>query len=244
MITDKSLKLGIPSKGRLKKLVLEWFSESGIEIFIDNGGRGYNGSIPNISEFSVIFLSANDIPQEIKKGSLHLGITGQDLVQEKVPFWQKHIFELKKLNFGHADLVLAVPEFWIDVNNLEDFDDIAVLFRKKNGFPLRIATKYHNLVWSFLRENGIVDYSLIDSQGATEGSIRNLFSEAIADISSTGATLKANNLKVITEQPILQSQCVLFGSKNSLWRNQNIESFKKFCDKIKINNKSFVDIIS
>ena len=142
MINDRNLKIGIPSKGRLKKSVLEWFSNYGIEIFIDNGGRGYNGIVSNISSFSVILLSANDIPLEMKKGSLHLGITGQDLVQEKVPLWKKNIFELKKLDFGYADLVLAVPEFWVDVNNLEDFDDVAVLFRKKNGFPLRIATKY------------------------------------------------------------------------------------------------------
>ncbi len=231
---NEKLKLGIPSKGRLKKLTLEWFSNVGIEILTGEDERGYYATVSGMSEISIIFLSANDIPKEIYKGTLHLGITGQDLVREKIPSWYHNLFEVKKLQFGHANLVLAVPEFWIDVNDLEDFDDVAGLFRKKHGFPIRIATKYHNLVWSFMREKGIVDYSLIDSQGATEGSIRNLYSEAIADISSTGETLKANNLKIITHQPILESQSVLFASKNSYWGKKNKKVLKFLCEKINI----------
>ncbi len=236
---NEKLKLGIPSKGRLKKLTLEWFSNVGIEILTGEDERGYYATVSGISGLSIIFLSANDIPKEIYKGTLHLGITGQDLVREKVPLWNQSVMEVKKLQFGFANLVLAVPEFWIDVNDLEDFDDVAGLFRKKHGFPIRIATKYHNLVWSFMREKGIVDYSLIDSQGATEGSVRNLYSEAIADISSTGETLKANNLKIITQKPILESQSVLFASKNSNWGKNNKEVFKFLCKKLNIEYFNF-----
>ena len=236
---NEKLKLGIPSKGRLKKQILEWFSNVGIQILTGEDERGYYATVSGFSEISIIFLSANDIPKEIYKGSLHLGITGQDLVREKIPLWHQNTLEIKKLGFGYANLVLAVPEFWVDVNDLEDFDDVAGLFRKKHGFPLRIATKYHNLVWSFMREKGIGDYSLIDSQGATEGSVRNLYSEAIADISSTGETLKANNLKIITKNPILKSQSVLFLSKNSFWSKKNKEVFKLLCENINIDYCNF-----
>ena len=119
----------------------------------------------------------------MSKGVLDLGVTGQDLIEEKIPEWDNYVKELIKLGIGHADLVIAVPEFWVDVSNLEDLDEVAKIFRNKIGFRLRIATKYHNLARKYLKKFGMTDYMLIDSQGATEGLIKNEAAEVVIEIS-------------------------------------------------------------
>jgi len=158
-------------------------------------------------------LSAGEIPRELAAGRIHLGVTGTDLVREKLGGWQSQVAELAELGFGHADLILAVPQAWVDVSNLDDLDAAAAAFRLTHGFRLRIATKYHRLVREFLRDNGVADYQLVDSQGATEGTVKNETAEAIADITSTGDTLRANHLKVLDDGLMLQSQATLFRSR-------------------------------
>lgn len=168
-------------------------------------------------DIELVLLSAGEIPKELAAGRIHLGVTGQDLVHEKIPGWQQKIVELTPMGFGHADLVLAVPSSWLDVENIDDFDAVAAAFRAKHGFRLRIATKYHNLVREFLRGHGVADYQLIDSQGATEGTVKNLTAEAVADITSSGDTLRANHLKILPDGLILKSQATLFKSKRADW---------------------------
>jgi len=128
---------------------------------------------------------------------------------------------LGELGFGHADLVLAVPAGWVDVDVMDDLDAVAAAFRKKHGFRMRIATKYHRLVREFLTGHGVADYQLVDSQGATEGTVKNLTAEAIADITSTGETLRANHLKVLSDGLILKSQATLFASQSADWSGDN-----------------------
>ena len=211
------LKLGIPSKGRLMDLTINWFGRQGIHIETSSGSREYSAKILGNSNIQVMLISASEIPHELAMGRIDLGVTGQDLVREKIPMWDEVLFELKLLNFGKANLVLAVPNFWVDVDSIDDFDAAAINFRRKNGFRLRIATKYHNLMWSYLRKMGVADYQFVDSQGATEGTIKNNSADAIADISSSGKTLKANHLKVIGDKPVLSSQATLFLSYASKW---------------------------
>lgn len=211
------LKLGLPSKGRLQELTIDWFAERGITIERTGSGREYAGRVVGFDDIELVLLSAGEIPKELAAGRIHVGVTGQDLVHEKIPGWQQKIVELTPMGFGHADLVLAVPSSWLDVENIDDFDAVAAAFRAKHGFRLRIATKYHNLVREFLRGHGVADYQLIDSQGATEGTVKNLTAEAVADITSSGDTLRANHLKILPDGLILKSQATLFKSKRADW---------------------------
>ncbi len=208
-----SVKLGVPSKGRLMEKTFDWFGQRGVKLGRAGSEREYAGFVQGIENVELVLLSAGEIPRELAAGRIHLGVTGTDLVREKLGGWQSQVAELAELGFGHADLILAVPQAWVDVSNLDDLDAAAAAFRLTHGFRLRIATKYHRLVREFLRDNGVADYQLVDSQGATEGTVKNETAEAIADITSTGDTLRANHLKVLDDGLMLQSQATLFRSR-------------------------------
>ncbi len=204
-----SLKLGVPSKGRLMDKTVEWFARHGIALGRSGSDREYAGYVKGIDGVELVLLSAGEIPRELAAGRIHLGVTGTDLIREKLGQWEQQVEELAPLGFGQADLVIAVPHAWVDVNTLDDLDAAAAAFRLRHGFRLRIATKYHRLVREFLREAGVADYQLVDSQGATEGTIKNETAEAIADITSSGDTLRANHLKILEDGLILKSQATL-----------------------------------
>jgi ATP phosphoribosyltransferase len=210
-----SLKLGVPSKGRLMEKTFDWFGARGVTLGRSGSDREYAGFVEGVDNVELILLSAGEIPRELAAGRIHLGVTGTDLVREKLGQWDGQVRELAELGFGHADLVLAVPGAWVDVNTLDDLDAAAAAFRQAHGFRLRVATKYHRLVRDFLRDNGVADYQLVDSQGATEGTVKNETAEAIADITSTGDTLRANHLKILEDGMILRSQATLFKSRKA-----------------------------
>jgi len=212
-----SVKLGVPSKGRLMEKTFDWFAARGITLRRAGSERDYAAEVAGIDGLELVLLSAGEIPREMAAGRLHLGVTGIDLVQETLAAWDQRVKELAQLGFGHADLILAVPQAWIDVDTVDDLDAAAAAFRAAHGFRLRIATKYHRLVREYLREAGVADYQLVDSQGATEGTIRNETAEAIADITSTGETLRANGLKILSGGPILASQATLYKSRAAQW---------------------------
>jgi ATP phosphoribosyltransferase len=192
---------------------VEWFARHGIELGRSGSEREYAGYVRGIEGVELVLLSAGEIPRELAAGRIHLGVTGTDLVREKLGQWDQQVEELAELGFGQADLVIAVPACWVDVASLDDLDAVAAAFRARHGFRLRIATKYHRLVRDFLRENGVADYQLVDSQGATEGTIKNETAEAIADITSSGDTLRANHLKVLDDGLILRSQATLYRAR-------------------------------
>ncbi|EEX09698.1 ATP phosphoribosyltransferase [Ruegeria lacuscaerulensis ITI-1157] len=208
-----TLKLGVPSKGRLMEKTFAWFARHGIELSRAGSDREYAGKVDGIEDVSLILLSAGEIPRELAAGRIHLGVTGTDLVHEKLPRWEQQVEEIAPLGFGQADLVIAVPACWVDVETLDDLDAAAAAFRATHGHRLRIATKYHRLVREFLTDSGVADYTLVDSQGATEGTVMNETAEAIADITSTGETLRANHLKILSDGLILQSQATLWRSR-------------------------------
>jgi len=208
-----TIKLGVPSKGRLMEKTFEWFAARGITLQRTGSEREYAVAVEGIEGVSLILLSAGEIPRELAAGRIHLGVTGTDLVQEKLALWDQLVAPVEELAFGHADLIIAVPQAWIDVDTLDDLDAAASAFRDKHGFRLRIATKYHRLVREFLRSTGVADYALVDSQGATEGTIKNETAEAIADITSSGETLRANHLKILSDGLILRSQATLWRSR-------------------------------
>jgi ATP phosphoribosyltransferase len=212
-----SLKIGVPSKGRLMEKTFDWFGARGVTMRQTGAEREYSGAVDGIDGVELVMLSAGEIPRELSAGRINLGVTGSDLVRDKLADWNTQVAELAPLGFGHADLIIAVPSAWIDVDSLDDLDAAAAAFRARHGFRLRIATKYHRLVRDFLTENDIADYQLVDSQGATEGTVKNLTAEAIADITSTGETLRANHLKILGDSVVHRSQATLFLARRADW---------------------------
>ncbi len=223
-----TLKLGVPSKGRLMEKTFDWFGQHDIILSRTGSDREYAGAVEGIEGVSLVLLSAGEIPRELAAGRIHFGVTGTDLVQEKLPLWEQQVDPVHELGFGLADLVIAVPKAWIDVDTLDDLDAVASAFRQAHGFRLRIATKYHRLVREYLRTGGVADYALVDSQGATEGTVANETAEAIADITSSGETLRANHLKVLSDGPILKSQATLWRSRVAELQDKDRSISKRF----------------
>lgn len=211
------LKLGVPSKGRLMEKTFDWFGARGVTMTRTGADREYAGAVTGVDGVELVLLSAAEIPRELATGRIHMGVTGMDLVQETLPEWEDRVAEVAQLGFGHADLIIAVPCAWVDVETLDDLDATAAAFRRTHGHRLRIATKYHRLVRDYLRDHGVADYALVDSQGATEGTVKNLTAEAIADITSTGETLRANHLKVLDAPTILKSEATLYAARRADW---------------------------
>ena len=206
-------KLGVPSKGRLMKETFAWFSARGVRLSKSGSDREYVGRVDGMAGVELVLLSAGEIPRELAAGRLDMGVTGTDLVHEKLANWTNVVAPMAEMGFGFADLIIAVPACWRDVTCLHDLDAVAARFRAQHGFRLRIATKYHRLVRQFMTAQGVADYQLVDSQGATEGAVKNVTAEAIADITSTGATIKANHLQILEDGLVLKSQATLWHSK-------------------------------
>ncbi len=227
-----TIKLAVPSKGRLMEKTFEWFGARGVQLRRAGSEREYAGAVEGVDGLELVLLSAGEIPRELAAGRVHLGVTGSDLVREKLARWDAQVEELAGMGFGRADLVLAVPAAWVDVNILDDLDAVAAQFRANHGFRLRIATKYHRLVRDFLRARGVADYQLVDSQGATEGTVRNETAEAIADITSTGETLRANHLKVLEDGLIHSSQATLFASRQANLSAEGHDQLRALVEKL------------
>jgi len=211
-----TLRLGLPSKGRLMEKSFDWFGERGLALSRTGAKREY-AAAADADGVEIVLLSATEVPRELASGRIHLGVTGSDLVREGLADWETDAEELAAMGFGFADLVIAVPRAWVDVDTLDDLDAAAAAFRSGHGFRLRIATKYHRLMREFLREAGVADYQLVDSQGATEGTVKNLTAEAVADITSTGETLRANHLKILADGLIHRSQATLYRARGADW---------------------------
>ena len=221
------LKLGVPSKGRLMEKTFQWFGNRGVTLRKSGSDREYAGAVDGIDGVELVLLSAGEIPRELAAGRIQMGVTGSDLVREKLVNWENVVREVAALGFGGADLIIAVPQAWVDVDTLDDLDAAAAAFRATHGHRLRIATKYHRLVREFLKQAGVADYALVDSQGATEGTVKNETAEAIADITSTGETLRANGLKILSDGMIHASQATLFRTSRRDWTMQQRATWKR-----------------
>lgn len=211
------IRIGVPSKGRLMQDCFDWFGARGVVMRRAGADREYSGAIDGVEGVALVLLSAGEIPRELAAGRIHLGVTGSDLVCEELGTGAAEVVELARLGFGHADLIIAVPNVWVDVDTVDDLDAAAAAFRAAHGHRLRIATKYHRLVREFLQTQGVADYQLVDSQGATEGTVKNGTAEAIADITSSGETLRANHLRILSDGLIHSSEAVLWASRVADW---------------------------
>ena len=209
------IKIGLPSKGRLKDESLAFLKSKKLEVANLFGERNYFFSIKNNKEIDGIFLHAREIIERINDGTLDIGISGLDLLKELPEAYLENVKIFKKLNFGFADLVVAVPKDWVDVQNMADLEEVSFEFREKYGRRMRVATKYPNLTESFFLSKGISQYRVVPSLGATESYPFTGSSELITDITSTGSTLKANNLRIINDGIILKSSACIFVSKKN-----------------------------
>ncbi len=206
--------LAIPSKGRLKEQALEVLAKAGLAVSLPEDDRKYHARIAGRDDIEVAFLSASEIAGEIGQGAVDLGITGEDLLRENLADWQSRAEIAARLGFGHADVVVAVPDIWLDVDTMADLDDVAADFRQRHGRRLRIATKYWRLTQQFFTaKHGIQVYRIVESLGATEGAPAAGSADIIVDITTTGSTLKANHLKILSDVIVLKSQACLVASK-------------------------------
>jgi ATP phosphoribosyltransferase len=229
MIKD-IINIGIPSKGRLRKDVLNIFKKNKLKLISERGERDLFGSIKNKKNIKVVYLHAREIIQRLGDGSLDLGFSGFDLLKESEINIQNKINVSKKYNFGKATLVVAIPDEWIDVQTIADLEEIAFEFKDKKKKRLRVGTKYPNLTREFLFSKGVTQFKLVDSLGATETYPFTGSAEIITDITSTGETLRANNLRILKDGEILKSEACMMISKSSS-KNKAIQSLARLLSK-------------
>ena len=223
-----TLSIAIPSKGRLKEKAVNRFAEAGFDLKLPTDERSYHGlldGVPGIDGgVDILFLSASEIARELVSGNIHAGITGEDLARETITNADEYLEFVAPLGFGHANVVIAVPEAWLDVRNMADLDDVAAEFRARHGRRLRIATKYWNLTQGFFADHGIAVYRIVESLGATEAAPAAGQADAIVDITSTGSTLRANGLKVLEDGVILASEANFILSSTAVTNSSQRQS--------------------
>ena len=209
------ISIGLPSKGRLRDKTISFFNKSGLKILQSEKERNYFGNIENNSNIKVIFLHAKEIIQRLSDGTLDIGVSGLDLLNESDKNLRDKIVIKRRLDFGNANLVVAVPDDWIDVQTIADLEEVAFDIKSKRNTRLRVATKYPNLTKEFLFSKGVTQFKLVPSLGATEVYPFTGSSEILTDITSTGETLKANNLRILKDGNILKSTAILMSNKKS-----------------------------
>jgi ATP phosphoribosyltransferase len=226
------LVLAVPAKGRLQENAEAFFARSGLALIKPRGARDYRGAIAGLDGVEVAYLSAAEITAQLAAGSVHLGVTGEDLVREMIPDADNKVVLIEGLGFGFATVVVAVPQAWIDVRTMADLDDVGTSFRHTHDRKMRVATKYINLTRDFFSRHGIIDYRIVESSGATEGAPTAGTAELIVDITTTGATLAANGLKVVEDGVILRSQANLVAARGANWGASERETARVILDRV------------
>ena len=229
-MTKNIINIGLPSKGRLKHDTINIFKKNKLNIYSERGERDLFGYIKKIPNIKIIYLHARECIEQLSLGNIDIGFSGYDLFKESEINAQNKILINKRYDYGKANLVLAIPDLWIDVQTLLDLDEVADEFKKKKKGLLRVATKYPNLTRQFLYSKGVTQFQLVQSLGSTEVAPFTGTAEIISDITSTGATLKANNLRILKDGEILKSQACLMISKKSL-NKKRIKSLIKIFSK-------------
>ena len=229
-MTKNIVNIGLPSKGRLKHDTINIFKKKKLNIYSERGERDLFGYIKKIPNIKIIYLHARECIEQLSLGNIDIGFSGYDLFKESEVNVQNKILINKRYDYGKANLVLAIPDLWIDVQTLLDLDEVADEFKKKKKGLLRVATKYPNLTRQFLYSKGVTQFQLVKSLGSTEVAPFTGTAEIISDITSTGATLKANNLRILKDGEILKSQACLMISKKSL-NKKRIKSLIKIFSK-------------
>ena len=226
------LVLAVPAKGRLQENAEAFFGRSGLQLVKPRGARDYRGAVAGLDGIEVAYLSASEITTQLAQGAVHMGVTGEDLIREQIPDADARVVLIEGLGFGFANVVVAVPQAWIDVRTMADIDDVATAFRHHHDRKMRVATKYINLTRDFFARQGVVDYRIVESSGATEGAPAAGTAEMIVDITTTGTTLAANALKIVDDGIILRSQANLVAARTAPWTGEQRETARVILDRI------------
>jgi ATP phosphoribosyltransferase len=226
------LVVAVPAKGRLQENAEAFFLRAGLPLIKPRGARDYRGAVTGLDDVEVAYLSASEITTQLAAGAVHLGVTGEDLVREMIPDADKRVVLIAGLGFGFANVVVAVPQAWIDVRTMADVDDVATAFRHHHDRRMRVATKYINLTRDFFSSHGVIDYRVVESSGATEGAPAAGTAEMIVDITTSGATLAANGLKVVEDGTILRSQANLVAARNAVWGKTERDLARVILDRV------------
>ena len=224
--------IAVPSKGRMQEATDDFFANAGLTMKKPGGARDYRGTIAGFDNVEVAYLSASEIATHLARGAVHLGVTGEDLVRDNIVNADRKVALIEGLGFGYADVVVAVPQAWIDVRTMADLDDVSTEFRIQHNRRMRVATKYINLTRTFFAKHGVVDYRIVESAGATEGAPASGTAELIVDITTTGATLAANGLKVLDDGTILRSQANLVAARDADWSQHALDTARIIFDHI------------
>ncbi len=211
---EARLSLALPSDGDLYEPSLGFLRSCGLAVDRPNARR-YTAGLPNLPGVAVLFQRTADITQKVEEGSAALGITGLDRFLEYRHEGSPVIPIIEDLGFGHCELVLAVPDSWLDVVSMDDLADLAAEFRQQ-GKQLRIATKYPRLVRRYLYSKGINYFSLVQASGSLEAAPIAGYADLIADLTATGTTLRENRLKTLGDGTVQVSQACLIGSRRLL----------------------------
>jgi ATP phosphoribosyltransferase len=219
--------LAIPSKGRLKEQVEAWLADAGLRLEADGGERGYRARIAGLDGLEVRLVSAGEIARSLAVGEVHLGVTGEDLLREQGEGLDARILLLRALGFGRADLVVAAPQSWLDVDTMADLEEVAHQHLARTGRRLRVATKYVAQTRAFFARHGVGDYRIVESAGATEGAPAAGAAEIVVDITTTGATLAANHLRTLSDGVILKSQAQLTAALSADWSDGRLATARR-----------------
>lgn len=234
----RALVLALPSKGRLQQPTLDFLQSCGISVEIGDSRREYVGRLKNVADAEVVFLQADEIATRLDRGTVHIGVTGEDLLREKAERFGFSTTVLMKLGFGKARLVVGIPRSWIDVRSMSDLEEVSLAYRQLHNRRLRVATKYLRLTRGFFTERGIADYRIVESLGATEGAPISGVADIIVDITSTGTTLAANGLKTIDQGMLLSSEVCLVASLGIDWSAEALGALEQILEMVEARERA------
>ncbi len=232
------LSFAIPSKGRLKDNTENWLAACGFKVRQLGGGRGYTATLNGLPDVDIMLLSASEIAAGLIAGDLHLGVTGEDLIHDLSSDAERDVCTFRRLGFGGANVIVAVPTSWLDVDTMADLEAAGAQFRTRHGRRMRVATKYLRLTRRFFATRSVGEYRLVESAGATEAAPAAGSAEVIVDITSTGATLKANGLKILSDGIILKSEAALMGSRTAVWDAEGLAPLRVLLDRVEARNEA------
>jgi ATP phosphoribosyltransferase len=232
------LVLAVPSKGRLQENAHAFFARAGLDLVQPRGAREYRGTLAGLPGVEIAYLSVAEIVAQVAQGAVHLGVSGEDLVREQIADAGQRVVFIDRLGFGHANVVVAVPQAWIDVRTMADLDDVATAYRLRRDRKMRVATKYLNLTRAFFAAHNIIDYRIVESAGATEGAPAAGTAELIVDITTTGATLAANALKVLDDGVMLRSEANLIAARGAAWGDEARKAARIILDRIAAEHRA------
>jgi ATP phosphoribosyltransferase len=240
----QKLVIALPSKGRLQEQCINFLSGCGFDIRRVGNGREYVASLVGLDDVDVIYFRPEEIPSRVEQGDAHAGITGEDLYREYGEGPPSSMLLMPKLGFGGARLVVAVPQSWVDVSTMTDLDEAAMLFHQRHGRSLRVATKFSRLARAFFAESGIVEYSLVESSGATEGAPAAGVADFVVDLTSTGMTLAENHLKEIEGGTVLHTEaCLIASLHGALWSPRAIAALEHLVEQVEARLRATAQLV-